>query len=80
LYKGKKLQDKEVEDNVLRINTLLNGRKVAEILKISRGMAYSLTLRGEIPTVRIRKCRRDKPVDLIKNIESNTYSSDRYFE
>jgi hypothetical protein len=37
MYKEKKLQDKEVEDNVLRISTLLNGREVAEILKISRG-------------------------------------------
>jgi hypothetical protein len=37
MYKEKKLQDEEVEDNVLRISTLLNGREVAEILKISRG-------------------------------------------
>ena len=37
MYKEKKLQDKEVEDNVLKISTLLNGREVAEILKISRG-------------------------------------------
>jgi hypothetical protein len=37
MYKEKKLQDKEVVDNVLRISTLLNGREVAEILKISRG-------------------------------------------
>ena len=36
MYKEKKLQDKEVVDNVLRISTLLNGREVAEILKISR--------------------------------------------
>jgi hypothetical protein len=37
MYKEKKLQDKEVENNVLRISTLLNGRQIAEILKISRG-------------------------------------------
>jgi hypothetical protein len=37
MYKEKKLHDKEVEDSVLRISTLLNGREIAEILKISCG-------------------------------------------
>ncbi len=73
MYKEKKLQDKEVEDNVARISTLLKAREVAEILKISRAMAYNLMLRGEIPTVRIGKCRRVRPEDLVKYIESNTY-------
>ena len=49
-------KDKEFQDNVLRINTLLKAKEVAEILKISRAMAYTLMQRGEIPTVRIGKC------------------------
>jgi hypothetical protein len=74
MYKEKKLQDKEVEVNVFRISTLLNGREVAEILKISCGMADNLMLRGEIPIVSVGKCWRVRPEDLINYIESNTYS------
>ena len=59
-------KDKEFQDNVLRINTLLKAKEVAEILKISRAMAYNLMRREEIPTVRIRKCRRVRPEDLIQ--------------
>jgi excisionase family DNA binding protein len=80
MYKEKKLQDKGVEDNVLRISTLLKAREVAEILKISRAMAYNLMLKGEIPTVRIGKCRRVRPEDLIKYIKSNTFQMNQYFE
>ena len=49
-------KDKEFQDNVLRISTLLKARDVAEILQISRSMAYNLMQIGEIPTVRIGKC------------------------
>jgi excisionase family DNA binding protein len=66
-------KDKEFQDNVLRISTLLKAKDLAEILKISRAMAYTLMQRGEIPTVRIGKARRVRPEDLIKYIESNTY-------
>jgi len=73
-------KDKEFQENILRISTLLKAKDVAEILMISRGMAYNLLLRGEIPTVRIGKARQVKPEDLIKYIESNTYSMNQYFE
>jgi excisionase family DNA binding protein len=65
-------KEKEFQDNVLQISILLKAKEVAEILKISRAMAYNLMLRGEIPTVRIGKCRRVRPEDLIKYKESNT--------
>lgn len=73
-------KDKEFQDNVLRMNTLLKAKDVAEILQISRAMAYNLMLRGEIPTVRIGKCRRVRPEDLIKYIESNTFMMNQYLE
>jgi excisionase family DNA binding protein len=73
-------KDTEFHDNVFKINTLLKAKEVAEILKISRAMAYTLMQRGEIPTVRIGKARRVRPEDLIKYIESNTYKMNQYFE
>jgi excisionase family DNA binding protein len=66
-------KDKEFQEKVLRINTLLKATDVAEILKISRAMAYTLMQRGEIPTVRIGKPRRVRPEDLILYIKNNTY-------
>jgi excisionase family DNA binding protein len=73
-------KEKEFQDNVLRINTLLKAKEVAEILQISSPMAYTQMQRGEIHTVRIGKARRVRPEDLIKYIESNTYTSNQYFE
>jgi excisionase family DNA binding protein len=70
-------KDKEFQDNVLRVNTLLKAKEVAEILQISRAMAYNLMLRGEIPTVRIGKCRRVRPEDLILYIKNNTYQENQ---
>ena len=69
--------DKEFQGNVLRISTLLKAKEVAEILKVSRAMAYNLMLRGEIPTVRIGKCRRVRPEDLILYIKNNTYQENQ---
>jgi predicted DNA-binding transcriptional regulator AlpA len=46
-------QNKEFEDKVLRINTLLTAKEVAEILNISRSKTYHWMQIGEIPTVRI---------------------------
>ena len=69
--------DKEFQENVLRISTLLKAKEVAEILKVSRAMAYNLMLRGEIPTVRIGKCRRVRPEDLILYIKNNTYQENQ---
>ena len=73
-------KDKEFQESVLRINTLLNAKQVAEILNISKSKAYRFMQLGEIPTVRIGKSRRVRPEDLIKYIENNTYSLNQYFE
>ncbi len=70
-------KDTEFHDNVFKINTLLKAKDVAEILKISRAMTYNLMLRGEIPTVRIGKCRRVRPEDLILYIKNNTYQENQ---
>jgi excisionase family DNA binding protein len=73
-------KDKEFQENVLRINTLLTAKQVADILNISKSKAYQFMQLGEIPTVRIGKSRRVRPEDLIKYIENNTYSVNQYFE
>ena len=73
-------KDMEFHNSILRVNTLLKAKDVAEILQISRAMAYNLMQRGEIPTVRIGKARRVRPEDLIKYIESNTFKMNQYFE
>ena len=70
-------KDNELQENVVRISTLLKAKDVAEILKVSRAMAYNLMLRGEIPTVRIGKCRRVRPEDLILYIKNNTYQENQ---
>jgi excisionase family DNA binding protein len=73
-------KDKEFQENVLRINTLLTAKQVADILNISKSKTYHFMQLGEIPTVRIGKSRRVRPEDLIKYIENNTYSVNQYFE
>jgi len=70
-------KEKEFQENVMRISTLLKARDVAEILQISRAKAYYLMLRGEIPTVRIGKCRRVRPEDLILYLKNNTYQENQ---
>lgn len=45
-------------------DVLLTGGEVAKRLKVSRSYAYSLMSRGDIPTVRIKKVVRVRPVDL----------------
>ena len=73
-------KDMELHDSILRVNTLLKAKDVAEILQVSRAMAYNLMQRGEIPTVRIGKAHRDRSEDLIKYIDSNTFQMNQYFE
>ena len=80
MYKNKEYQVNDDQENALKISPLLKAKDVSEILKISRAMAYNLMQRGEIPTVRIGKARRVRPEDLIKYIESNTYTLNQYFE
>jgi excisionase family DNA binding protein len=73
-------KDKEFQESVLRINTLLNAKQVAEILNISKSKAYHFMQLGEIPTVRIGKSRRVRPEDLIEYINKNTYYLNQHFE
>jgi excisionase family DNA binding protein len=80
MYKNKEFQVSDVQEKDLRFSPLLKAKDVAEILKVSRAMAYNLMQRGEIPTIRIGKARRVRPEDLIKYIESNTYTVNPYFE
>ena len=47
---------------------LLKSEEVAEILKISRAMAYKLMQRGEIPTIRIGSAVRVRVEDLEKYV------------
>jgi len=47
---------------------LLKSDEVAEILKISRAMAYKLMQRGEIPTIRIGSAVRVRVEDLEKYV------------
>jgi len=70
-------KDMEFHNNILRVNTLLKAKDVAEILQISRAMAYTLMQRGEIPTVRIGKARRVRPEDLILYLKNNTYQENQ---
>ena len=77
MYKNKEFQVSDVQEKDLRISPLLKAKDVAEILKVSRAMAYNLMQRGEIPTVRIGKARRVRPEDLILYIKNNTYQENQ---
>jgi putative molybdopterin biosynthesis protein len=50
---------------------LLKPAEVADILRISRAMAYSMLKRGEIPTVRIGSTVRVRRSDLEQFIHEN---------
>lgn len=52
---------------------LLKATEVANILNISRAMAYRLMQQGDIRTVRISGIRRVRATDLEKYIEDNLY-------
>ena len=51
---------------------LMKPTEVADYLKISRALTYSLLSRGQIPTVRIGKTIRVKMADLEKFILVNS--------
>ena len=46
------------------IEKLLKAVDVAEILNISRALSYQLLQNGDIPTVRINRAVRVRPIDL----------------
>ena len=73
-------KDKEFQDNILRINTLLNAKQVAEILNMSKFKAYRFMQLVEIPTVRIGKSRRVRPGELNEYLNKNTYYLNQHFE
>ena len=52
-------------------HSLLKATDVAEILNISRAMAYRLMQTGQIPTVCIGKARRIRPIDLHNYINAS---------
>lgn len=54
---------------------LLKAKEVAEILNISRSLAYKLMQTNEIPTVCIRNARRVRDIDLQNYISANRVSS-----
>ena len=54
---------------------LLKANEVAEILNISRSLAYKLMQTNEIPTVCIRNARRVRDIDLQNYISANRVSS-----
>ncbi|MCX6078709.1 MAG: helix-turn-helix domain-containing protein [Chloroflexi bacterium] len=58
---------------------LLKSDEVADILKISRAMAYKLMQRGEIPTIRIGSSVRVRVEDLEKYVEQKTVQSGPYY-
>ena len=51
--------------------SLLRSDEVAEILKVSVSMAYTLMRRGDIPTVRISPSVRVRKEDLDRYIKEN---------
>ncbi len=57
------------EDTIL--DSLLKATEVAEILNISKSMAYRLMQTREIPTVNIGNAKRVRPVDLHNYIHAN---------
>ena len=57
---------------------LLKSDEVAEILQISRSMAYALMKRGDIPTVRIGTSVRVRPEDLEKYIKDNVTRNSQF--
>ena len=48
---------------------LLKSEDIAEILNISKPFAYKLMQRGDIPTVRMGKSVRVRPIDLDNYIQ-----------
>jgi len=58
-------------------NRLLKATEVAQILNISRAMAYKLMQSNSIPIVIIGSSKRVRPVDLNKYIRDNLKSANK---
>jgi excisionase family DNA binding protein len=62
-----------MENVYIAKNKLLRATEVAQILDISRSMAYRLIQTGEIRSVHIGMSRRVRPEDLQRYIETNLH-------
>ncbi len=60
-----------MEVDVLKAIKLLKAVEVAQILNVSRALAYQLMQKGVIPTVKIQGARRVRPEDLQRFIEDS---------
>jgi excisionase family DNA binding protein len=56
---------------------LLKPAEIAEILQVSRALAYSLLQRGEIPAVRIGSVVRVRRIDLEPYINEKAHQKNR---
>jgi excisionase family DNA binding protein len=56
---------------------LLKPAEIAEILQVSRALAYSLLQRGEIPAVRIGTVVRVRRIDLEKYINEKAHQNNQ---
>ena len=65
---------KEIYEDTIT-QSLLKATDVAEILNISKSMAYRLMQVREIPTVSIGTAKRVRPVDLHSYINQNLTSA-----
>jgi Helix-turn-helix domain len=65
------------QNKFLDENRLLKAIEVAQILNISRALAYQLMKQRKIGTVHIRGACRVRPIDLKIFIEDNTTPSEK---
>ncbi|HKZ43629.1 MAG TPA: helix-turn-helix domain-containing protein [Anaerolineales bacterium] len=56
---------------------LLKPAEIAEILQVSRALAYSLLQRGEIPAIRIGSVVRVRRIDLEQYINEKAHQKNR---
>jgi excisionase family DNA binding protein len=56
------------------IDDLLKPQDISRKLKISRSFTYRLLQLGEIPSVRLGKTYRVRPMDLVAYIQKNLHS------
>jgi excisionase family DNA binding protein len=56
---------------------LLKPAEIAEILQVSRALAYSLLQRGEIPAIRIGSVVRVRRIDLDQYINEKAHQKNR---
>ncbi len=63
--------DAKIETTVSNLPSLLNAQQVAEILNIAQSTAYLLIQQKAIPSVRIGRAVRVRPIDLERYIQNN---------